>query len=123
MPSGETDPSAMTDLPDDETPLDPATERLRRKMLRLLAVAVATMLLGVMAVLAAIVYKVNQDAAAPRPAGTPIAIALPAGTRIEAVAIDGDEALLTLAGAGEDRMVRVDLRTGAILARYRFPAP
>ena len=105
---------------DDEAPLDPATERLRRKMVRLLAVAVATMLIGVMAVLGAVVYKINQK----RPAadGSQLAITLPAGSTVAGMALDGDEALLRLEGSTSD-LLRIDLGTGAIIARYRIGAP
>ena len=111
----------MTDLPDDEAPLDPATERLRRKMVRLLAVAIGTMLIGVMAVLGAVVYKVNQTRA-PLATEEAIALALPAGSTIEDIALDGGEALLRLSG-GPDALVRVDLATGTITGRYRIPTP
>ncbi|BDA83248.1 hypothetical protein Sa4125_07900 [Aureimonas sp. SA4125] len=105
---------------DDDAPLDPATERLRRKMVRLLAVAVATMLIGVMAVLGAVVYKINQKG--PVIAGADLAIALPAGSTVADIAFDGDEALLRLEGASTD-LLRVDLGTGTILARYRLTTP
>ena len=111
----------MTDLPDDEAPLDPATERLRRKMVRLLAVAIGTMLVGVMAVLGAVVYKVNK-VGPPVAATGQITLALPAGTRIESMALDGGEALLRLSG-GSDDLVRIDLATGTIIARYDVTAP
>ena len=111
----------MTDLPDDEAPLDPATERLRRKMVRLLAVAIGTMLVGVMAVLGAVVYKVNK-VGPPVAATGQIALALPAGTRIESMALDGGEALLRLSG-GSDDLVRIDLATGTIISRYHVTAP
>ncbi|MBB3236343.1 hypothetical protein FHS20_003221 [Phyllobacterium endophyticum] len=48
------------DMDGDEQPLDPAMERVRRKMIRLLAVSIGIMVIGLMAVLAAIVYKINQ---------------------------------------------------------------
>ncbi|MEK1890740.1 MAG: fimbrial protein [Phyllobacterium sp.] len=48
------------DLDTEEQPLDPALERVRRKMIRLLAVSIGIMVVGLMAVLAAIVYKINQ---------------------------------------------------------------
>jgi len=35
-------------------------ERVRRKMIRLLAVSIGVMLIGLMAVLVAVVYKINQ---------------------------------------------------------------
>lgn len=46
----------------DEKPLDPEVERLRRRMVRLLAVSIGIMLVAVMTVLAAVVYKVAQPA-------------------------------------------------------------
>ncbi|GGD09679.1 hypothetical protein GCM10011335_10740 [Aureimonas glaciei] len=113
--------TAMADVnDDDDAPLDPATERLRRKMVRLLAVAVATMLIGVMAVLGAVVYKINQDS--PAAGDLDLAIDLPAGSAIADMALDGDEALLRLEGATSD-LLRVDLRTGAIIARYKVSPP
>ncbi len=48
------------DIDAEEQPLDPAMERVRRKMIRLLAVSIGIMVIGLMAVLAAIVYKINQ---------------------------------------------------------------
>jgi hypothetical protein len=48
------------DIDGDEQPLDPAMERVRRKMIRLLAVSIGIMVIGLMAVLAAIVYKISQ---------------------------------------------------------------
>ncbi|MEI4484055.1 MULTISPECIES: fimbrial protein [unclassified Phyllobacterium] len=51
------------DLDGEEQPLDPAMERVRRKMIRLLAVSIGIMVIGLMAVLAAIVYKINQPVA------------------------------------------------------------
>jgi hypothetical protein len=111
----------MTDLPEDEVPLDPATERLRRNMVRLLAVAIGTMLVGVMAVLGAVVYKVNK-VRLPAAGQEQIALALPAGSQIESMALDGDQALLRLTG-GSDDLVRVDLATGTIIARYRITVP
>lgn len=44
-----------------EPPLDPAMERVRRKMVRLLAISIAIMVIGLMAVLSAVVYKINKD--------------------------------------------------------------
>lgn len=107
----------MADHNDDETPLDAATERLRRKMVRLLAISVATMMLGVMAVLGAVVYKLNQDAAVPDPSAPPVEIALPQGASIADIALDGDEALLRLGGTEEGTLLRIDLRTGAVIGR------
>lgn len=43
-----------------EPQLDPAMERVRRKMVRLLIISIAIMVIGLMAVLAAVVYKINK---------------------------------------------------------------
>lgn len=44
-----------------EPQIDPAMERVRRKMVRLLIISIAIMVIGLMAVLAAIVYKINKS--------------------------------------------------------------
>ena len=40
-------------------PLDPAVERVRRKMMRLMGISVAIMMIGLMAVIGAIFYKIS----------------------------------------------------------------
>jgi hypothetical protein len=45
----------------DEKPLDPEMEKVRRKMVRLLAVSIGVMFIGLMTVLGAIVYKFTQS--------------------------------------------------------------
>ncbi|GKX33620.1 MAG: hypothetical protein MnENMB40S_12380 [Rhizobiaceae bacterium MnEN-MB40S] len=42
----------------DEKPLDPEMEKVRRKMVRLLGVSIGVMFIGLMAVLAGVVYKI-----------------------------------------------------------------
>jgi len=44
---------------DEEQPLDPAMERVRRKMVRLMVISIGIMMVGLMAVLGAIVYKIG----------------------------------------------------------------
>lgn len=43
----------------DDKPLDPAVERVRRKMMRLMGISVAIMMVGLMAVIGAIFYKIS----------------------------------------------------------------
>jgi hypothetical protein len=121
---------------DDEPPLDAAQERLRRKLVRLLMISGAIMVLGLIAVFAAIVYKVGEGqrqaeaaaAAVSAPslsAAAPASgeIAIPAGYRLVGTALDGERALLTLQGSGGDTLILlVDLATGAELARHRLVA-
>jgi hypothetical protein len=115
---------------EDEKPLDPAAERLRRKMVRLLFVSGGIMLLGLIAVFASIVYKLNErapDASSDFSAASPLEgeIAMPAGHRIVSTALDGERALLTLAAPdGSTSLLLIDLTTGATLGRYSTkPAP
>ena len=56
-------PMSIHDDMRSRAPLDPAAERLRRKLVRLLFVSGGIMMLGLIAVFAAIVYKVGQDGA------------------------------------------------------------
>jgi hypothetical protein len=112
----------MASYDDPEAPLDPAAIRLRAKMVRLLFVSGGIMLLGLVAVFAAIVYKVSERGHRPDfSAAAPVSarLAVPAGTHVVAAALDGDRALLTLAAPdGATSLLLVDLTTGAILGRY-----
>ena len=112
----------------DEAPLDPAAERLRRKLVRLLLVSGGIMMLGLIAVFAAIVYKV-QEAGEPLAGGISAAaplsarIAIPAGNRVVSTSLSGDEALLTLEGPdGATSLLLMDLASGAVLGRYALEA-
>ena len=93
-------------------------------MVRLLFVSGGIMLLGLIAVFASIVYKLNErspDLSADFSAGSPIEaeIAIPAGHRILSTTLDGDRALLTLAAPdGSTSLLLIDLKTGAALGRY-----
>lgn len=113
---------------EDEKPLDPATEKLRRKMVRLLAVSIGVMMVGVMAVLGAIVYKINdsgrQDAM--REAGSaPLPyenlegrIDLPDRAEIVSASLDADRVLLQLKMPdGASSLVVYSLERNRIIAR------
>jgi hypothetical protein len=115
---------------DEEPPLDPAQERLRQKLVRLLFVSGGIMMLGLIAVFAAIVYKLSDSgpeqapaAAGPQaaPHGSPLeaTIAVPRGARVLSADLDGERALLRLEGLdGSVSLVLVDLATGRVLGRY-----
>ena len=111
----------------DEKPLDPAVERVRRKMVRLMAISIGIMMVGLMAVLLTIVYKVTSRQTGPASGGTQTAmpvpgsegrISLPAGAQILSSDLDGANVLirLKLAGGqqqlwlyslGEDRIIAI----------------
>ncbi len=44
----------------EEAPLDPAAERLRRKMVRLMGVSIGIMFIGVFAVLAVVIFRLGD---------------------------------------------------------------
>ncbi len=99
--------SAQTDLHDDEPPLDPAVERIRRKLTWLLIGSMGVMILGVVAVFAVILYRIGAFSDGDTPARVDVAadvaesIALPAGARIGDMTLD--EGVLA---------VRIDLPDG-----------
>ena len=94
-------------------------------MVRLLFVSGGIMVLGLIAVFGAIVYKLNERAPdAPAAAFSPASpiegqIAVPAGHRIVSTALDGERALLTIAASdGTTSLLLIDLNSGATLGRY-----
>jgi hypothetical protein len=121
------------DTETEEQPLDPAMERVRRKMIRLLAVSIGIMVIGLMAVLAAIVYKINQPVSgAAKPAavhseipGQPIgdalvgeAITLDPGTRVLSHNLSGSMLSLETRLANGTRQILVyDVATKRVVAR------
>ncbi|AWI58647.1 hypothetical protein [Sinorhizobium fredii] len=120
----------MTAIETDEQedkPLDPAMESVRRKMVRLQLVSAGVMLIMLMAVLGAIVYKLTrsdgaEEAAQPAlsvPGDAPLTAiaALPAGFSVTNVALSGSQLLFygSLPDA-EPRAIVFDIRAGRIVA-------
>ena len=107
-----------------EAPLDPAFEKVRRKMVRLLIISSSVIILGLMAVVYSIVYRVNRipqpaDPSAIVPAAEqamPAArqsLTLPAGFVVESTSISGNRVLLFGAGVdGEKHIIVHDIGTG-----------
>ena len=105
----------MTSRDEDEKPLDPVQERLRRKMVRLLATSIGIMFVGVMAVLAAVVYKLSTSTDV-KPGAT-LALELPAGAEIADMALDGDRALLRLRTDAGEELRLISLADGSLIER------
>ncbi|WP_026616423.1 hypothetical protein [Ensifer aridi] len=111
----------------EEKPLDPAMENVRRKMVRLQLVSAGVMLVMLMAVLGTIVYKLTRtdgqvEAAQPAvsvPGDAPLnaIAALPAGFSVSNVALSGSQVLFygSLPGA-EPRAIVFDIKAGRIVA-------
>jgi hypothetical protein len=109
----------------EEPPLDPAAERVRRKLARLLLGSLGVMVLGLVAVFAAILYRLSEvgdraDPAAARSGDAPVIaeVALPAGGTIASVSLEGGAILIHVAlpGGGTQLLV-VDAASGRVLTR------
>lgn len=105
----------------EEEPLDPAVEAIRVKMVRLLAISGGIMMLGLMAVLLSIVYKVTQDS---EPKTKPVAadvvneLVVPGGAQILQSSQNDGRLMLTLKLVdGSTRIQLHDLR-GKLLSTY-----
>ena len=113
---------------EDEKPLDPEMERVRQKMVRLLVVSIGIMILGVMAVLAGVVYKVMTPDAEPQivagetftvPDEAPLRVtaSLPAGFSVDNVALDGPRILFYgRKSDGSAGALILDIATGRLVA-------
>lgn len=120
--------SHLNEYDQDDKPLDPAMENVRRKMVRLQLVSGGVMLVMFMAVLAAIVYKVTR----PDPRGTqatatgisvpsdqPLSMtaALPAGFEVVSTSLSGSQVLFYgRMPSGESRGLIFDVAVGRIVA-------
>ncbi len=118
-------------LEEEDKPLDPAMEKVRRKMVRLLVVSIGIMMAGVMALLFAIVYKINNKSAKPV-AATDVSIpqgkvemtgtiVLPEGAQINSHSFSANQILLDLTlGDGSREMALYDIAQGRIIAHYKL---
>jgi hypothetical protein len=96
--------NAPAHVVDEDAPLDPAIERVRRRMMRLMAVSVGIMLIGLIAVVAAIVYKLSARSGAAVAAGASVErrMALPPGASIVSATLSGQDILFVIdPGRGE----------------------
>lgn len=115
----------------DEKPLDPEMEKVRRKMVRLLAVSIGIMFIGLMTVLGALVYKFTRtdDTAASMAAASSASVtvpsdapvegvaSLPEGFVIESVALDGARVgFFGRAADGSRRLIVHDISVGRIVS-------
>ncbi|HBF29832.1 hypothetical protein [Rhizobium sp.] len=111
----------------EEKPLDPVLEKLRRKMVRLQIVSAGVMFVSLMAVLAAVVYKVRhsptpekaQTQALSIPSDQPRAAMarLPAGFKVTSTALSGTQVLFFgTTTDGQSKAYVFDLAVGRIVA-------
>lgn len=105
----------------DEKPLDPEVERIRARMVRLLAVSISIMFAGLMAVLIAIFYKMSNDAQSRLPEQV---ISLPAGAEIIGEALgDGNIMLRVREANGMEYLLIRSLQSGEVVAKIIVERP
>ena len=115
----------------EEKPLDPAVEKVRRKLVRFVAINLGLLFLAVMAVLAAIVYKtgapsevaaVGNSEAVPSPGEGGVItgdIVLPAGARLIAHSLSGNRITLDAELRDGGRAIFVfDIAERRIIGRF-----
>lgn len=114
--------------PDDqeEKPLDPVMESVRRKMIRLQIVSGVIMFVSLMAVFGAIVYKtMHSEPAAPAvaasgvPSDAPLAatVSLPLGFKVQSTSFSAGQILFYGETAeGKNKALVFDLKTGRTVA-------
>ena len=106
----------------EEKPLDPAVERLRKKLVRFVAINLGLLFAALMAVVAAIVYKSGH---APAPADGPAVaeIALPAGARMIGHGFsDGQFSIDAELADGSRVIIVYDVAGKKIVGRYTVTA-
>jgi hypothetical protein len=113
---------------EEEKPLDPDLEKVRRKMVRFMGINLGLLFLALMVVVAALVYKRHKAASPPPaaseipvPAGAPLTgdIVLPVGSRIVSQSLSGNRLAIDAELAGGSRAIFVyDMAAGRIIGRF-----
>jgi hypothetical protein len=108
---------------DDEKPLDPAVERVQRRLRRLIMISGLTLGLGLVAVAVAIFYRLGTaGGAAPAVSSISVNAALPAGSTLVSSTVDGGRIILTYSHPGGTTLFLVDGRTLTVARRLDLKA-
>ena len=118
-----------TDDDSDEKPLDPAVEKVRKKLVRFIVINLGLLFVALMAVVGAVVYQ-SRTAEAPTDAvmATPDAlieadIPLPAGARIMSQSLSGDRITLDVELANGSRVIFLyDIAERRVIGRFAVTA-
>ena len=92
------------DETEDEKPLDPAIEAVRKRLARLMVVSIGIMMVGLFAVLGAVVYKASGTSQITVSNGT---IAIPSGMTVVDQSLDGERIALRLKSADGSETILV----------------
>jgi hypothetical protein len=114
---------------DQEKPLDPAAERLRKRLIRFMVINFGLLFLALMVVIGALVYKMSRAKPPashvagdiPSPAGEPVSgdIVLPVGAKMMSQSLDGNRLSLDAELADGSRAIFIyDIAGRRIVARF-----
>ena len=114
---------------DQEKPLDPEIDKVRGKLIRFMAINLGLLLLALMVVIAAIVYKSRKAAPAnpplvseiPVPPGEPLTddIVLPVGTKVISQSLSGNRISIDTELADGSRTIFVyDVTERRVIGRF-----
>lgn len=107
----------------EDKPLDPAVERVRKKLVRFVAINLGLLFAALMAVLIAVVYKTYQAPALPPGTVVEAAIALPAGAKMIGHGFsDGQISIDAELADGSRTVFLYDLASRRIVGRYAVTA-
>lgn len=119
----------------DDKPLDPAVEKVRRKLVRFVAINLGLLFVALMAVVGAIVYKTRSEAPLPAPPMTDIptpvpgammegSIPIPADGRLASHSISGNRLSLDVAMPDGSHVIHVyDMAEGRVIGRFAVTTP
>lgn len=110
---------------EEQEPLDPTLMRVQARLRRLMLIAGLTLGLGILAVLGAMLYRINglsTTAAKPFAAGAAVAVdlagaGLPADARLVSSTLAGDRLALTYETAAGNEVLIVDVRSAVVVGR------
>jgi len=108
---------------DDEPPLDPVLEKVRRKLVRRMAWSLGIMMLGLMAVLGAIVYKINalEHSSDILSAQQDFIVDIPDDAIVVSTALDDDTLLVTVElSSGGFQLISIDRQTGEVTSKINM---
>ena len=100
-----------------DKPLDPAIEAVRKRLARLMVVSIGIMMIGLLAVLGAIVYKAyGLPSSSAALNGT---LAIPTGMSVIDQSLDGDRLSLRLRSAdGSETIMLFSLNDGSVTGQW-----
>jgi hypothetical protein len=113
---------------EEEKPLDPNIEKVRRKLIRFMGINLGLLFIAVMVVVAALVYK-SRSAVAPKqpaselpvPSGAPLAgdIVLPVGARVVSQSLSGNRVSIDAELADGSRTIFVyDIAENRMIGQF-----